>query len=261
MAGPALRVTRVPHQLAWRAAGPDGEAAGMVRAWLRPDQRCSVFFDAAARPEAYPLLAAAVAAEVGQDLYVTVDEGDIAQLAACASAGFTVSRRESYYRIPARPAVPGRSAAALPAGLTVLSASAADDDRLRQLDDELRQDVPGSDGWRWDAEGFRRETFSPGFDPATYLVAVDEATGEYAGLVRVWNNPAGPRLGLIAVRDGYRRRGLARALLSRAFGVLSERGLAEVTAEIDDANVASRTLLDSLGARRTGGCAELVLRH
>jgi GNAT superfamily N-acetyltransferase len=260
MAGPALRVTRVPQQLTWHAAGPAGESAGTVRAWLRPDQRCSVFFESA-RPDAYLPLAAAVAGEVGRDLYATVDEGDAAELAACAGAGFTVIRRESYYRIPVRPPARGPEVSALPAGLTVLSASAADEDRLRKLDDELRQDVPGSDGWRWDAEGFRRETFSPEFDPATYLVAVDEATGEYAALVRVWSNPAAPRLGLVAVRDGYRRRGLARALLGRAFGVLSERGLAEVTAEIDDANVASRTLLGSLGARRTGGCAELVLRR
>ncbi|HEU5421823.1 MAG TPA: GNAT family N-acetyltransferase [Streptosporangiaceae bacterium] len=260
MTGPALHVTRVPQQLEWQAAGPGGEPAGTVRAWLRPDQRCSVFFDSA-RPEAYPLLAAAVAGELGCDLYATVDESDAAQLAACAAAGFTLSRRESYYLIPTSPAQTGLAASALPAGLTVLSASGADEDRLRLLDDELRQDVPGSDGWRWDAEGFRRETFSPAFDPATYLVAVEEGSGEYAGLVRVWNNPAGPRLGLIAVRDGYRRRGLARALLGRTLGVLSERGQAAVTAEVDDTNNASRTLLAGLGARRTGGCAELVRRR
>jgi hypothetical protein len=31
-----------------------------------------------------------------------------------------------------------------------------------------------------------------------------------------------------------------------------------VTAEVDDTNEASRTLLASLGARRSGGCAELT---
>jgi ribosomal protein S18 acetylase RimI-like enzyme len=257
MAGPAVSVTRVRQQLEWRAAGPGGAPAGTLRAWLRPDQRCAVCFDSA-RPQAYLPLTAAAAAELRRDLYASVDDADAGELAGCLAAGFTVTRRESYLTIPVGAAMAGLGAAALPDGVAVLSAAGADEDRLRLLDDELRQDVPGSDGWRWDAEGFRRETFSLEFDPATYLVATDTATGEYAGLVRVWNSSAGPRLGLIAVRPGYRRRGLARALLRRAFAVLGERGQAEVTAEVDDTNEASRTLLASLGARRSGGCAALT---
>ena len=80
-------------------------------------------------------------------------------------------RRESYYRIPTDPAVTGLAGAVLPAGLDVLSAAAAGITRLRLLDDALRQDVPGCEGWRWDAGEFRAETFSPFFDPAAYLVA------------------------------------------------------------------------------------------
>jgi ribosomal protein S18 acetylase RimI-like enzyme len=76
--------------------------------------------------------------------------------------------------------------------------------------------------------------------------------------VRVWNNPGTLRLGLIAVLPSYRRRGLARSLLARAFGVLDHRGQAEVSAEVDDANIASTTLLTGLGARRTGGSLELI---
>jgi RimJ/RimL family protein N-acetyltransferase len=257
MAGPAVSVTRVPQRLQWQAADPRGVPAGTILARLRPDQRCAVFFEAA-RPEAYPPLADAVARELGCDLVVMVDESDTAALAACAAAGFAASRRESRYTIPTSPQLTGLGAAGLPPGLTVLSAAGADEDRLRLLDDELRQDVPGADGWHWDAEGFRRETFSPAFDPATYLVAMDQATSEYAGLVRVWNNSSGPRLGLIGVRAAYRRRGLARALLGRALAVLSERGQPVVTAEADDASEASRALLASLGARRSGGCAELT---
>ena len=92
-------------------------------------------------------------------------------LSPCAEAGFAVHRRESYYRIPTDPAVTGLAGAVLPAGLDVLSAADADITRLRLLDDALRQDVPGSGGWRWDAGQFRAETFGPFFDPATYLVA------------------------------------------------------------------------------------------
>ena len=87
------------------------------------------------------------------------------------------------------------------------------------------------------------------------------ASGEYAGLLRVWNDPEGPLLGLIAALPTYRRRGLARALIAQAFAVLRDRGETEVTAEIDDANVASISLFTGLGARRTGGSVELIRRR
>jgi GNAT superfamily N-acetyltransferase len=148
----------------------------------------------------------------------------------------------------------------LPAGLDVLSAADADITRLRLLDDALRQDVPGSAGWRWDAEQFRAETFSPFFDPATYLIAVDLASGQYAGLVRIWRNRAGPRLGLIATLAPYRRRGIARALLGQAFAVLAARGDTGVAGEVDDTNVVSLSLLTGLGARRYSGNVELIRR-
>src|SRR5262249_18835871 len=131
----------------------------------------------------------------------------------------------------------------------------------RRLDDALRQDVPGSEGWQWDAGDFRAETFGPFFDPATYLVAVDRASGEYAGLVRIWRNRAGPRLGLIATLAPYRRRRVARALLGQAFAVLAARGDTSVTCELDDTNVASVSWLTGLGARRYGGNAELIRRQ
>jgi ribosomal protein S18 acetylase RimI-like enzyme len=133
------------------------------------------------------------------------------------------------------------------------------EDRLRELDDELKQDVPGAEGWRWDRQGFRKETYDASdFDPATYLVAIDQASGRYAGLVRVWHRPSGPRLGLIAVGRSYRRRGLARLLLAQVFGILQQRGTTEVVAEVDVTNAGSNRLLTSVGARRTGGFIELI---
>jgi ribosomal protein S18 acetylase RimI-like enzyme len=170
-------------------------------------------------------------------------------------------RRESYYRIPTDPATTGLAAAKLPAGLGVLSAADADITRLRLLDDALRQDVPGSEGWRWDAEEFRAETYSRFFDPATYLIAIDRASGEYAGLVRIWRSRAGPRLGLIATLARYRRAGVARALLGQAFTVLAARGNTSVVGEVDDTNVASLSLLTGIGARRYGGNVELIRRQ
>jgi ribosomal protein S18 acetylase RimI-like enzyme len=122
--------------------------------------------------------------------------------------------------------------------------------------------VPGTDGWRWDPAGFQAETFeSPFFDPSTYLIAVERESGDDAGLVRVWNKPTRPRLGLIAVLPRHRRRGLARALLARAFGVLAARGESAVSAEVDDGNLASTSLLKAVGAGRVGGSIELVRLH
>jgi hypothetical protein len=259
MVAAALTVFRMRPALTWRAL--DGDlVAGEVSARLRPDNRWFLYFDTW-RADAYPPLADAVARDLGHDLYVTLEDAEYDALDACAEAGFAVHRRESYYRIPTDPVATGLAGAVLPAGLDVLSAADADITRLRLLDDTLRQDVPGSEGWRWDAEEFRAETFSSFFDPATYLVAVDRASGEYAGLVRIWRNRAGPRLGLIATRAQYRRRGLAGALLGRAFAVLTGRGDMSVVGEVDDANVASLSLLTGLGARRYGGSVELIRRQ
>jgi ribosomal protein S18 acetylase RimI-like enzyme len=99
------------------------------------------------------------------------------------------------------------------------------------------------------------------FDPTTYLVALDEATGEYVGIARVWMKRPMPRLGFIGVLTSFRRRGIARALLAEVFARLDERGFLEVTTEIDETNTASRTLLEGLGARRTGTSVELIRRY
>jgi GNAT superfamily N-acetyltransferase len=259
MVAAALAVSRMRPALTWRAV--DGElVAGEVSARIRHDDRCFLYFDTW-RDDAYPPLADAVARDLGRDLYVTLDDGEHDALDACAQAGFAVHRRESYYRIPTDPAVTGLAGAVLPAGLGVLSAADADITRLRLLDDALRQDVPGCEGWRWDPGEFHAETFSTFFDPATYLVAVDQASEEYAALVRIWSNRAGPRLGLIAALARYRRRGVARGLLSQAFTVLAARGDSTVVCEVDDTNVASLSLLTGLGARRYGGNVELIRRQ
>lgn len=112
-----------------------------------------------------------------------------------------------------------------------------------------------------DPQEFREYTFDDRhFDPATYLVAVDDANQAYAGLARVWNNPGHPRLGLIGVTSGYRRRGLAKVLLAAVFAPLCDRGVGEVAAEVDATDTASNALLRGIGARRIRGSIELVRR-
>ena len=250
----AVRIVRASPGLVWRAYHAD-QAAGAVRAFLRPDNRWFVAFEHG-RGDSDRSLLTAVAANLGADLYATADDRDDEGLDRLARLGFTVHRRESSYVIPVGP-----MAGEEPEGIVIISAANADEDDLRRLDDTLRQDVPGTAGWTWDSGDFREETFdSAEFDPATYLVAVDVDSARYVGLVRVWNSPGRPRLGLIGVTRAYRRRGLARALLARAFGVLHERGRTEVTAEADDTNIASLSLLLGLGARREGGSVEFIRR-
>ena len=254
---PAVRVVRASPGLVWRALDGDS-VVGAVRAFLRPDSRWFVAF-ATCREDSYAPLLARVTEDVGGDLHAIASDADPRALDRFAGLGFTVNRRESHYLIPTDPLVTGLDSSALPDNIVVISAVNADEEEIRLLDDTLRQDVPGTAGWRWDPEDFREETFdSPQFDPATYLIAVDTQSGEYVGLARVWNTPGKPRLGLIGVVRSHRRRGLATSLLARAFGTLHQQGKTEVTAEVDDANAASRSLLLRLGARRKGGFAEVI---
>lgn len=253
-AGPDVR--RLGRDLRWRASVEGGDAGGL-RVVVRPDGRRFARFDSC-RDGVERTLLAAVDAELGSVLHLTVDESDEAALRRYERVGFAVHRRESAYAIPTDPGVTGLAAAATIPGVALVAADRVDEARLRLLDDALRQDVPGTDGWRWDETAFRDETFDPAyFDPATYLVAVEEAAGAYVGLVRVWNNPGAPRLGLVGVLPAHRRRGLARTLLGHVLAVLHGRGVAQVGAEVDDANRASRALLCALGARRIGGTVEL----
>jgi ribosomal protein S18 acetylase RimI-like enzyme len=221
----------------------------------RPDGRTCLYLRDVA-DEAYAPLIDAVLGAHEVDLYLEVDEGAEHAREVLTARGFVPQRHEHHYVIPTDSAT---AATAAPAGFAFLSAADCDVDRLRELDDALRQDVPGAAGWRNDPARFADQTFGdPEFNPATYLIAVDCGTGEYAGLVRVWIRPQGPRLGLIGVLPAFRRRGLAVALLTSVFRVLAARGDAEVTCEVDDANLASNALVTGLGARRAGGAVEFM---
>jgi ribosomal protein S18 acetylase RimI-like enzyme len=240
------------------AAHRGGVAVGNAAVLVRPDARCFVVFGACDL-DAYRPLVQAIARQLRRDLYTEIGEADAQVLQRLVGLGFVVNRREHIYTIATDPMVTGLTNLAVPAGFEILTADRVSEDRLRELDEELKQDVPGADGWQWDRQGFRKETYeAPDFDPATYLVAIEQATGRYAGLVRVWNRPSGPRLGLIGVGRGYRRRGLARLLLAQVFAILHQRGKTQVVAEVDVTNTSSNRLLISLGAHRTGGTIELI---
>ena len=185
------------------------------------------------------------------ELFAWADEHDDEALRALEELGFVRMRRELELVLPTDVA---RTPA--PDGIAAVPADAVGEETLRLLDDELRHDIPGTDGWRWTAEGFREETYlSPHFDPAVYLVAT--AGGEPVGICRIWLRPEQPRLGLVGVRRSLRRRGVARWLVGEVFAVLHARGVREVGTGVDETNVASRALLEGLGGRVVGASLEL----
>jgi RimJ/RimL family protein N-acetyltransferase len=213
--------------------------------WRRPDGRCFVV------------------GEVDGDLppgrvYAEVDESDEASVEALVRLGFTIERRELVLEVPTDSAAWSVSTTGPPSGIAFVTADRVEEERLRRLDDLLRQDVPGTDGWKWSPDGFREETYeSPDFDPATYLVAFDDGN-DGVGIGRVWMRPDRPRLGLIGVRSDWRRRGVACALLAAVLTAVQERDEAEVGTDVAETNVGGRRLLDGFGARQVGAFVELV---
>ena len=225
---------------------------------LRPDGRLLVRTDGKWTSET-----AADAAELAKRRRVPalahIHEQDAAEHAALIAAGFAESRRQAVVAISVERALEALGGSAPPSGVELQSAADVDEDRLRLLDNELRQDVPGTSGWESTPEEFRDQSFNdPEFDPRTYLVAVDAASDEYVGIVRIWMKRTRPRLGFVGVRRERRRQGIASVLMAHALRAVERTGATEVTTEYDLTNDASRTLLERLGARRIGTEIELV---
>jgi ribosomal protein S18 acetylase RimI-like enzyme len=230
-------------------ASRDGEVIGELHPWLAPDRKLRLFFDET-DPSAYE----ALIGKVDGPCLTTVDEADRAAVETLTALGFIPVRREVQLEIPVT-----RTTFELPTGYRLISAADTGVRDLMALDDALRNDVPGAEGWESNETSFREQTYdSPYFDPATYLVAVG-TDNSYVGLVRIWNGPRPlPRLGLIGVLPDHRRRGLARALISAALNVVAGRGATLVIAEADATNTASLTLLTSFGATQVGVDLELA---
>jgi ribosomal protein S18 acetylase RimI-like enzyme len=249
-----VRIVEVVPARQWHALDDD-VVVGRATLFRRPDGRAYLAADAWKDEVTVALLRAAIA-DVPGPLFSTVAEDDEAQLALLTGVGFAEARREHEYLIPVAGVLAGTTGP-VPAGFRIVPAAGCDVERLMRLDDALRQDVPGADGWVNELEEFQRYTFgAPQFDPELYLIAVTD-DDRYAGLVRLWPANRVPRLGLIGVLRWHRRQGLASALLHAAFRPLAARGVEQVSAEADATNIASVTLLTKLGAARTGGAIEL----
>jgi ribosomal protein S18 acetylase RimI-like enzyme len=231
--------------LAWDG----GQVTGVLEVWHAPDGRVRLWFGKS-RPQTH----AALTMAIEPACHVTVDRGEVSVIEALTGAGFAELRQENEYEIPVAAAD-----APVPAGLRIITADQTELEPLMLLDCAIRADIPGADGWQPDPAWFRVETYdSAAFDPQAYLVALDGA--DYVGLARIWLRSAGQahrRLGCVGVLAGYRRRGLARALVARALAPLAAAGETAITAEADTTNIGSHTLLTGFGGRVTGGTVEL----
>lgn len=224
----------------------------------RPDGRIFISVDVW-HDAVFDQLADAMLAELPRPLYTLVDEDDLDLISRWERAGFTTRRREWEYLVPTDPQLTGLGSVRPPSDVTVMPVGEAEEGPLRRLDRVIRDEVEASVGWReMPAEVVH---FPPGvtvLDPSKYAVAAQ--SGEYVGLLRLAAVTRQPRIGLIAVRSGLHRRGIARALLANVLGSLHRRGVTTASAEVNESNQAAMGLFEGVGARRTRSNLEWVLR-
>ncbi|MFI6373448.1 GNAT family N-acetyltransferase [Streptomyces sp. NPDC050546] len=255
-AGPgedAVVITRVADGH-WHAL-EDDLVVGRGHARHRPDGRLFVSIDAW-RDATFDRLAEAMLAELPAPLYTVVDEADAELTTAWRRAGFTIRRREWEYAMPTDPRATGLGAVLPPSGVTLVPAGQADESLLRAVDRAIRDEVEATVGWQsMPAEVIPHLEGDTIVDPSKYAVAA--AADRYLGLIRVVT-AIRPRIGLVAVRAGERRRGIARALLAHALGTLHRSGFAEAWTEVHESNRAASALFEGIGARPMSSNLELV---
>src|SRR5215217_2492001 len=179
-------------------------------------------------------------AELPAPLYTVVDEADVELTDCWQRAGFTIRRREWEYVVPTDPLITGLDEVLLPSGVTIVPAGQADENLLRAVDRAIRDEVETTVGWQsMPAEVIPRSEGDTIVDSSKYAVATGPEG--YLGLIRVVAVNR-PRIGLVAVRAGEQRRGIARALLAHALGTLHRSGFAEAWAEVQESNQAASAL-------------------
>lgn len=247
----AVTISRVADNQ-WHAVEND-LVVGRGHASRRLDGRTFLSIDTW-RGAVFDLLAGAMVADRPEPLYTVVDETDQDLVASWERAGFASWRREWEFVVP----TDLRDAPApVPPGVVIATAA---EEPLRELDEVIRAEVEASVGCQtMPAEVLPWQGGTRPMDPSKYTVAV--LRDQYVGLVRLATRTRQPRIGLVAVRAGEQRRGIARALLSQVLGGLHRSGVDTASAEVDETNVAAMALFEGLGARRTGSNLELVCRH
>jgi ribosomal protein S18 acetylase RimI-like enzyme len=252
----AVAITRIAERQ-WHALADD-RVVGRGEVSPRPDGRLFLSIDAW-HSAVFDHLADTMLANLPRPLYTVVDEADLELISQWERAGLALRRREWEYVVPTEPRITGLGSAQLPADVTMLAIGEAEEGPLRELDRVIRGEVEATIGWQaMPAEVLTGPDGAPPLDPATHAVVARR--DQYVGLVRVAPLPRQPRIGLIAVRSDQRRRGIARALLAEVLRSAHQRGIATVSADVNQSNGEAIALFEGVGARRTGSNLELVLR-
>ena len=241
----------------WIATGGGG-ALGAVTTRLRPDGRMFLSF-VGGDLSVYSELSKAVVEALERPVHTFVDAADAETLAALGAAGFTTELVEERFQIRFETALARVKRAWVPSGYSIHPADSVDENLLFTLDNTLRQNTPGTDGWRGDRAWFGEELAeSPPFDPAAYLVAVDERNGELVGLVRIWRNPEGPRFGLVGVVPRCRNTTIASALMKEALTAASGWGHEYFIAETSTTNTIIYGRMERVHAESLGRFLQMV---
>lgn len=237
--------------VAWQ----EGIAVGAALARARPDSK--VFLTFVGETRAAGSLAANVQAALGCVVYTTADEGAQDLVGSLGEVGFRTYLTTDVFMVPFSSALQSLRHSPLPTGFTTVAATDANPDLLFALDNAVRSRVPGTEGWRGNRTWFDSELA----DPAAYRVAIDLATGGYAGLARIWRNPDGPRFGLVGVTEAHRRTRLGPALIRLVLEEAASWGHSSFAAETALENQYLHHRLERIATRRVGRRMQLVLGH
>ena len=172
------------------------------------------------------------------ELRATVREDKPRAVRFAAERGFAEEMREweSHLDVTAFDFAPWQAARERMAGegirIVPLSELADDPDSERkvwELDAETSADVPDPEPYQAPTfESYKREMLdNPFLVREGFFIAVDTATGEYAGTSNLWVDRANIAIidtGLTAVRRAYRRRGIALALKLAATAYARSQG-------------------------------------
>jgi GNAT superfamily N-acetyltransferase len=125
------------------------------------------------------------------------------------------------------------------------------DRKLYELDRDLSRDVPSPEPQTPLSYEFfiERILADPDLLPDALYVAIDAATGTYAGLGQLWHSQGSADLynGLTGVRRDYRRRGIALALKLRGIAYARAQGRPTIKTWNETNNCAMIAINDALG--------------
>lgn len=169
-----------------------------------------------------------------------VTQGETARSALLENSGYRVER---YFSVTERPTLDAVADFALPAGIEVRPVRP---EHFRAIWDAHTRAFQTHWGFSQpDEADFQFWLASQVFQPHLWQVAWDVRTGEVAGQVRgyvdkAWNTANGRKMGwteFISVGKPWRRRGLARALISLSLRAQKDSGMEESGLGVDSANL------------------------